>query len=450
MHAHPPATVALISLGCPKNLVDSERILAQLSEAGFVGPAPVHDADVIVINTCGFLASAREEALEVIDEALHYKASGRADRVVVAGCLVNRDAEDLWRRCPGIDALLSVDDREGIVQAVAGEGRVTLISGCRGEVGDDRGRFRLTVPHSAYVRIAEGCSRGCTFCTIPAIRGPFRSKPRQQVLDECRELLADGAVELNLIAQDTTCWGRDLDPPGHLAELIAEVDALAGLHWGRLMYAYPNRFDDRLIEALGSAEHFAPYVDMPLQHIADPVLRAMGRGCDRKQTVERLDRMREGIPGLALRTTFIVGFPGETEAHFRELLAFVQDQQFQAVGVFAFSPEEGTPAAEMGSVVPHARAVERAEQLMETQLDIVRSANARAVGSTVEVLVDGQDEDGAVIARHAGQAPEIDGVCLLDCDSAPAAGSLIDAEVVDFDDYELIIRPQQPPHPQSR
>jgi ribosomal protein S12 methylthiotransferase len=444
-----PLNVALVSLGCPKNLVDSEKILAHLAEGGCVVAAPIDQADVIVVNTCGFIAPAVQESLDVIAEAVAHKRSGRARRVVVAGCLASRDGEKLFELAPGIDAVVGVNDRESILSAVTGRRHVTRVSAWAGGVAGDQGRFRLTPPHTAYLRIAEGCGRRCTFCTIPAIRGPFRSKPPEQVLAEARELVADGAVELNLIAQDTTAYGSDLprapgaDGSGSLAGLLRCLDGLDGVEWIRLMYAYPHRFGEDLIDALADCPHVVPYLDIPLQHISDAVLKRMGRAVTRKHIVALLDRLRRRIDGLVLRTTLIVGFPGETDGQFEELLAFVKDFRFDALGVFPYWPEEGTPACRLRGAVDEHVKQRRLEAVMLAQQGIAFQANDQRVGQAVRVLVDGTDADGNCVGRHYGQAPDVDSICRL---TAPrSAGMFVDGRVAAYDGYDLIVECPQGP-----
>jgi ribosomal protein S12 methylthiotransferase len=434
-----PLSVALVSLGCPKNLVDSEKMLACLAEGGCVVGAPMDDADVIVINTCGFLADARDEAMGVISEALACKASGRTARVVVAGCLAQRNGDDLFAQAPGIDAIVGVNDREAILQAVTGQSK-SQVSPCSGVIGSDAGRFRLTPKHVAYLRVAEGCSHNCRFCTIPAIRGPFRSKPAADVLAEAAELIADGAVELNIIAQDTTSYGTDQGDVD-LAGLLRQLDAMDGATWIRLMYTYPRRFTDDLVKAITECTHVVPYVDMPLQHISDSVLKRMGRKVSRQRVEELLDSLRDA--GVSIRTTFIVGFPGETQGEFDELLEFVTDFEFDAMGVFAYSPEPGTPAATMNDQVPDDIKAQRVELMMAAQQEIAFSVNADAVGQLVDVLVDGLDEQGQCVGRHAGQAPEIDSLCIL-TEPRPA-GEMLTVEVVGSEGYDLIVQPQSAP-----
>ena len=465
--SHP--AVSLVSLGCPKNLVDSEKMLSLLAEGGCLVGAPMEEADVIVVNTCGFLSAARDESLEVIGEAVKHKRRGRASRVVVAGCLVNRDARKLYRLAPGIDAIVGVNDRDGLLSAVTGKGTVTRITpnlpqghvrvGHAGSsehaqpragsspstdlIASDAGRFRLTARHTAYLRISEGCSQRCTFCTIPAIRGPFRSKGPQAVLEEARELIADGAVELNVIGQDTTSYGMDLPGAGprraSLAKLMDVLGGLDGLKWLRLMYAYPIRFTDALIDTIAGGGAVVPYADLPLQHISDPVLKAMGRRVTRARTEALLDKMRRRIPGLVLRTTFIVGFPGETDGRFEELLQFVKDFKFDALGVFEFSPEEGTAAGSLPGGASGAVKARRARQIMLAQREIAFAASRRRIGDRIRVLVDGTDSRGRCVGRHYGQAPDIDSICILT--QRRRGGTFVWGKVVDCVQYDLIVQP---------
>ncbi|MFB3891591.1 MAG: 30S ribosomal protein S12 methylthiotransferase RimO [Phycisphaerae bacterium] len=489
-----PTRVCLVSLGCPKNLVDSERMLGLLAEGGCVVAAPMDKADVIVVNTCGFLSAARDESLSVIEEALAYRRSGSARRVIVAGCLVNRDADKLFDLAPGIDAIVGVNERDSILRAVMGTGRPATLShyspggraqqrltasphhdfppgtatggnpkseiqtpktDCRqsaihnsqSAIASDSSRFRLTPRHTAYLRISEGCSRRCTFCTIPAIRGPFRSKPPAEVMKEARELVADGAVELNVIGQDTTAYGTDFGSPdgsrtrtsrtSGLAALLRKLDRLDGVRWIRLMYAYPRSFADELIAAVAECPRVVKYIDLPLQHISDAVLRRMGRRTTRKATEELLSRLRERIPGLVLRTTFIVGFPGETESQFGELLAFVKDFRFDALGVFEYSREEGTPAAALPGQISAEVKAERAAAIMLAQRRIAFAANRRRIGRRVEVLVDGKSADGRCVGRHYGQAPDIDSVCILKRPRRP--GGFVKTQIIGASEYDLIV-----------
>ena len=432
-----PLQVALVSLGCPKNLVDSERILAHLAEAGHVVGAPMDDADVIVINTCGFLDAARIESMAVIAEAIEHKRTGRARRVVVAGCLVQRDGRKLYGQASGIDAIVGIYDRQGVVAAVEAAGEFTTISPPPPTTVDDTSRFRLTPRHTAYLRISEGCSQGCSFCTIPSIRGPFRSKPVDVVLAEASELIADGAVELNVIGQDTTSYGRDLPAGVELADLLRRVAGLDGAEWVRLLYAYPTRLTDALMATMAECPQIVPYVDLPLQHICDGVLRRMRRGVTRKCVEDLLAGLRRRVAGVTIRTTFLVGFPGESDGEFQELLDFVRGFRFDALGVFAFSPEPGTPAVKLDSPVGDDVKSQRVEAIMLAQQEIAFAANRGRIGAEIDVLVDGMDGAGYCRGRHSGQAPDIDSVCYLSEPRAP--GLIVPARVMDFDDYDLIV-----------
>jgi ribosomal protein S12 methylthiotransferase len=431
--------VAIVSLGCPKNLVDSEKMLADLAESGCVVGATMDEADVIVVNTCGFISSARQESLAAIAEAVEQKRRGPARRVVVAGCLVQCEARRLYKLAPGIDAIVGVNSRQAVLAAVRGRAHVTKVAPYAAGIYSDAGRFRLTPRHTAYLRISEGCSQKCSFCTIPAIRGPFRSKQPEDVLSEARELVADGAVELNVIGQDTTAYGTDFPRGADLASLLRKLDRLDGLEWIRLMYTYPKRFTGALIDALGDCGHVVPYVDLPLQHVSDRILRRMGRGMSRRSVEKLLARLRRRIKGLVLRTTFIVGFPGETDAEFEELLTFVREFRFEAMGVFEFSAEAGTRAAAMTGQVPDDVKAERAKALMLAQRELAWAANRQMVGRQVTVLVDRTDAKGRCVGRYYGQAPDVDSVCFLT--RACEIGKFVPVEVSGWDGYDLVVRP---------
>lgn len=420
--AQKPTKVAFVALGCAKNLVDSEKMLGQLAEHGAVITADESDADVIVINTCGFLEASRKEAHEAIAEAVEQKTSGRCRRVVVAGCLVQRDGERLMEAVPGIDALVGVHQRDDIVDAalkpVTGGRRKKserprpdlFLGDYHPYVATDTARLRLTPRHYAYLRISEGCNQKCTFCTIPSIRGPMHCKPVDVILAEARELAADGAVELNLIGQDTTSYGRDIGYGPGLAGLLRELNRSAEVSWIRLLYAYPTDFTDEMIDAIAESDRVVKYIDIPLQHINDRVLKAMHRRVTRRQTEELLQRLRRRIPGVTIRTTFIAGFPGETEAEFTELLDFVRAFGFSAVGVFPYSLEPDTPAGRMKGQIPDPVKQARADAIMETQQQVAFAQAAGRAGTLFDVLIDARLKDGQFVGRHAGQAPEVDSV----------------------------------------
>jgi ribosomal protein S12 methylthiotransferase len=451
-----PPLVGFVSLGCAKNLVDSERMLGAIAESGAVITGDESAADTIVVNTCGFLGAARDEALSLIRELVERKRRGELRRIVVAGCLVQRDGLKLLEEIPELDALVGVHNRADVPQAVWGAlpGNPRLAPGAR-LAGDtpnrylgayhpqswsDRGRLRLTPRHYAYIRISEGCDQKCTFCTIPSIRGPMHCKPPDELIAECCELLADGAQELIFIGQDTTSYGTDLGYDAGLAGLLRTLnEACAAARWLRLMYVYPSVFTDAMIAAIAECDRVVKYIDIPLQHINDRVLRGMGRRVTRRETEALLEKLRRHIPGVTIRTTFIVGFPGETEAEFAELLEFVRGFGFDAVGTFRYSFEAETPAARIAGHVAEAVKQERYDRLMQVQQDVAFAAARRWIGQPVEVVVDSVD-NGRCVARHAGQAPEVDGVCVLRGSRAHAPGALIRGTCVATDGYDLVVQ----------
>ena len=442
--------VAFVSLGCAKNLVDSEKMLGQLAEADCAITSDESDADVIVINTCGFLEASREEADEVIREAVERKQSGEVKRVVVAGCLVQRDKRDILDRIDGIDALVGVNNRDDVVRAVlgrqsSGPKRTTDIY-----LGDyhaytqiDTARLRLTPRHYAYLRISEGCDQKCTFCTIPSIRGRMHCKPPEIILAEARELVGDGAVEISLIGQDTTSYGLGEDPlTGGLAGLLRQLNTVDGLAWIRLMYVYPSVFSDEMIDAIAECDKVCNYIDIPLQHINDRMLKAMHRRVDRRTTERLLQRIRDRIPGVSIRTTLIAGFPGETDAEFEELTEFIEDFRFDALGVFPYSQEPDTPAGRMKDQIPGEIKEQRVEALMLAQQKVAFELADSRVGSCFDVLVDGIDEEGRVVARHVGQAPTVDSVTLIgNCNAE--SGQFVNVRCTDREGYDLVAVPTQ-------
>jgi ribosomal protein S12 methylthiotransferase len=446
--------VAFVSLGCVKNLVDSEKMLGQLAEAGCAITGDEDDADVIVINTCGFLEAARLEADGVIREAVERKSAGKVERIVVAGCLVQRDREALLERIDGIDAIVGVHNRDDVVRAVLGRARPAIHRPTEVFLGEyhpyvqlDTTRLRLTPRHYAYLRISEGCDQKCTFCTIPAIRGPMHSKPPGAIMAEARELVDDGTVELILIGQDTTSYGlgRDRFDIG-LAGLLRRLDTLDGVGWIRLMYAYPSVLTDEIIDAIAETDHVCKYIDIPLQHINDRILKAMHRRIDRSATERLLGRIRDRIPGVTIRTTMIAGFPGETEAEFEELRRFIEEFRFDALGVFPYSLEPETPAGRMKGQLPDEVKQERVDRLMTTQQAVAFALADGRIGSVVEVLVDEEDESGTPVARHEGQAPGVDSVTYLtDCVASP--GEFVPARVTARDTYDLVATPTRVPLP---
>lgn len=466
-------SVAFVSLGCPKNLVDSERMLGLLAQDGLAIAADAADADAIVINTCGFLEASKEESLKEIRQALDMKKSGRCQRVIVAGCLVQRHKTKLLDEVPEVDRLVGVFDREHIVEAVRGKANprqehghylgkyhdlsreLSQTPGLSSRLGketkstrlavfeDDRARLRLTPRHYAYLRISEGCNQGCSFCTIPSIRGPMRSKPVEQILAEAAELAADGAVELNLIGQDTTSYGTDIGYPSGLSGLLSALDRKlpADVSWLRLMYAYPSCFTDEMIRTIADCDRVVKYIDMPLQHINDQILAKMKRRVTRREIEVLLEKLRKWIPGIAIRTTFIAGSPGETDAQHQELIDFVRDFGFDMMGVFPFSPERGTAMGRMDGPIPEDVKQARVEQLMLTQQEVAFAKARDMVGTKVQVLVDRRAANApeTFIARSQSQAPDIDSVVYVHS-AELHPGQFVEVKISDFQAYDLVAK----------
>jgi ribosomal protein S12 methylthiotransferase len=467
------STVAFVSLGCPKNLVDSERMLGLLAGDGLVVTPDHEQADAIVINTCGFLEASKTESMAEIRQAVELKKQGKVKRVIVAGCLVQRHKTRLIADEPGIDKLVGVFDREHIVEAVRGESNPgspdghflgkyhdlsrelaqqagMVVTGKETKTTrlpvfeDDRARLRLTPRHYAYLRISEGCNQGCAFCTIPSIRGMMRSKPVEQILLEAKELAADGAVEMNLIGQDTTSYGTDIGYDAGLSGLLKVLDKqLKDVSWIRLMYAYPSCFTDEMIKTIAGSGRVVKYIDMPLQHISDRMLGVMKRRVTREQIETLLGKLRKWVPGITIRTTFIAGSPGETEAEHRELVKFVSDFGFDMMGVFPYSPEPGTPMGRMDGQHDEATKAAWVEDLMLAQQAVAFKRAGALRGTTMDVLIDrvgGRDEEDGWIGRHTGQAPDIDSHTVVQGEGLHA-GMMVRAEIVGARGYDLYARP---------
>ncbi|MFA7257562.1 MAG: 30S ribosomal protein S12 methylthiotransferase RimO [Kiritimatiellales bacterium] len=432
--------VSLISLGCAKNTVDSELILGRFVESGWLIAEEPADADICLVNTCGFIQDAREEAAGVLHELRGLK-SGGPKAVVALGCLVKRvaDSPELELFLEAADARVSFSDYSRLPEICAellGENAAQS----EPEGYSDfliRPRLRMGSPHTAYLKISEGCSNPCTFCSIPKIRGRQISRPMDDILAEARALIDAGAVELNLIAQDTTAYGKEWDGELHLAELLQKLrDEIQDDVWFRLMYACPQHLTREVLEVLASDPRFCHYIDIPLQHISDRMLAAMGRQITKFQTLEKLDLIREILPDCAIRTAFITGHPGETGEDFAELLAFVKEGRFAHAGVFTYSAEPGTLSAKMDDSVPQETKEKRRVLLMETQREVSATRCAAQVGKTLEVMIDGLGEEG-LVGRTQYEAPEVDGVVFLpDFDAVP--GDRFDVNVTGSLDYDLI------------
>lgn len=442
---------AVISLGCPKNLVDTEQMLGRLDAEGYSMVRDVDDADMVVVNTCGFIDAARAESFEAIDEMLTLKRQGRLRNVIVTGCLAEREQGRLLEDRPDIDAMVGVFGRNDIAEVM---GRL------RSGVEEQQQVFRpapvrplsdgirraVTPRHFAYLKISEGCDRLCTFCAIPKMRGKHASKPIEGVIDEANRLADSGVRELVIVAQDTTYYGRDLNGESQLADLLTKLDRVDGIDWIRLMYFYPMYIDDRLIDTIAAADRIVPYIDMPLQHASDRMLKRMARKTTRALQEDIVGRLRDRIDDLVLRTTMITGFPGETQDDFDQLEDFVVASRFENLGVFTYSVEPDTPAARLPDRVPERTAKRRMKRLMAVQRPIAEAANAAMVGRSIDVIVDSavEDQPGVMVGRTAGQAPEIDGVTYVTpSESRLKVGDLVRCEVAAVDGYDLVAVAEQ-------
>jgi ribosomal protein S12 methylthiotransferase len=463
--------IGLVSLGCPKNLVDGEVMLGLAQQAGHEITVDAQDADVLVVNTCAFIDRAKQESIDTILEMARHKREGGCSRLVVTGCLAERYRDELKAEIPEIDAVLGTGEVPRIVEALelrnAGTGLrdtapVTFFKKNRASRVPDPAprvahplptylydantpRLRTTPRHFAYVKIAEGCDYTCAFCIIPTLRGEYRSRTSGSIVQEARALAESGVTELLLISQDTTFYGNDRGERGALARLLRELNRIDGLHWIRLLYLYPTTITDEVLDAMAECEKVCRYVDLPLQHASAAVLKRMRRPGNRRSYDALLNRIRTRVPGVTLRTTFIVGFPGETDEEFAELEAFVDDTGFDHVGVFTYSHEEGTRAFAVDDDVPAATKQRRRDRLMRRQRRIVERRHETLVGTDTRVLIDGPSpEHGLVLqGRLEGQAPDIDPVVYLtDCDpSCYRPGELIRARIVGSHGYDLIAAP---------
>jgi ribosomal protein S12 methylthiotransferase len=414
---------------------------------GLDGYQLVHEpdgADFVVINTCGFIADARHESNSVIREMLKLKKAGKTHGVIVAGCLVERQREQLLQQYPEIDHLVGVFARDEIARAAErligglGEQR-SLFRPAPNRPLSDMHRLRITPRHLAFLKISEGCNRPCTFCSIPLMRGRHASKPADEVVAEAEQLAADGVRELVIVAQDTTYYGMDTDRQPQLSALLARLEGVAGIEWIRLMYLYPMYFTDELMERLAGSRRIIPYLDMPLQHINDEVLRRMKRATTRAKTEDLLGRLRQRIPGLVMRTTLMAGFPGETEAQFEELVEFVRQQRFERLGAFAFCPEPDTPAATLDGQLPERVRERRRDQLLAVQQEIAFAWSEAQQGRRLDVLLDAAvpEQAGAFVGRSYADAPEVDGVVYVTGEGI-APGQIVPCEIVTSRGYDLV------------
>ena len=436
-----PVKVALVSLGCEKNLVDSERMLHKLRVHGYELVTEFGDSDVAVVNTCGFIQSAKEEAIETILEIAALKKEGQVKKLILTGCLTERYKEEAASEFPEADAIVGIGDNKDIVdildKVLAGERWVHFAP--KADVELSGGRIISTLPFFSYLKISEGCSNCCTYCAIPMIRGKYRSVPLEDVLAEAKWLTDNGVTELNIIAQDTTRYGEDLYGENKLCELLHKLCEIPSLKWLRVLYCYPERITDELIDTLASEPKIVKYLDMPIQHCNDDILKAMNRPSTKEKLLDVIGRLRAKMPDIVLRTTLIAGFPGETEEQFTELCEFVKDVKFARLGCFAYSQEDGTKAAELPGQLDDDVKQNRADILMEHQMDIAADYNAAQIGTEKTAVVEGFDKWAeCYFGRTAADAPDIDGKVFFSSEKPLQVGDYVQIRITDTLDYDLL------------
>jgi len=433
-------TIHFVSLGCPKNRVDSEVMLGVAERAGYAHVDEAGQAEVIVVNTCGFIDAAKKESIDTIVELAQHKLSGNCQKLIVAGCLSQGYSGELSEGFPEVDHFLGSSDAPKLAKVLSGNAeRIWIGNPADWLVSSADPRIVSTRGASAYVKLAEGCNRKCSFCTIPSLRGLQRSRPIDDLVREVENLCEKGVLEINLISQDTIAYGRDRDDGATLASVVRRLADVSGLAWLRLHYLYPETLTDELVELLAHHERVLSYIDMPLQHAADAMLRRMHRGHGGKRLYNVVERLRKDLPEATLRTTFIVGHPGETQAEFEELCEFVKFAEFNHVGVFCYSDEPGTPSFAMDGKVPRKTAEARARQLMSLQRKISKKKNSALVGQSHWVLVEGPSDEGEWVmeGRYSGQAPDIDGKVFLSGGEA-LPGTMCKVTLTDCRDYDLV------------
>jgi len=433
--------IGFISLGCAKNRVDSEIMLGCLQRAGYNVTGEVEKAEIIVVNTCGFITAAKEESIAAILDAAHLKDTGRCKKILVAGCLAQRYGRELLDEIPEIDGVMgtgSVPEIVDILNKISAGGRPMVLESAGYDYPGPGARVLTTPVHSAYLKIAEGCDNRCTYCAIPGIRGPYHSRPRENIIAEAQQLCASGVRELVVVAQETTRYGVDLYGKYMLAHLLMQLEKIEQCRWIRLMYCHPDSLTRELIELLAGSEKICRYIDLPVQHASKRILRLMNRKGSGEELLNLLEHLRRTIPGLTLRTTFLVGFPGETEAEFGELLEFIAAAKFERAGVFGYSPEEGTAAAKLPGQIDESIIKERVDRAMVLQQAISLEHNKAIIGRELAVLAEGwDDEQNMYWGRWEGDAPEIDGKVFFASADEVAPGDFVRVKVLDAGEYDL-------------
>lgn len=436
-----PIKVGMVSLGCSKNQVDAERMLYKIKDAGYQLSADAALADVVIINTCGFIQSAKEEAIETILEFAQLKKEGRIQKIIVSGCLAERYREEVANEIPEADAVIGIGCNEdicGVIDKALANRRVVDFADKK-DLSLEGGRVLTTLPYFSYLKVAEGCDNRCTYCAIPSIRGGFRSRPMEEIIKEAQGLAEQGVRELNVIAQDTTRYGEDVYGKLMLPALLTELCKIEKLKWIRVLYCYPERVTDELLDVMAREEKIVKYMDLPLQHVNGEVLKRMNRRGDAVGLKALLKKIREKIPDVTLRTTLITGFPGETEEQYAEMEQFVREVRFDRLGCFAYSAEDGTPAAEMAEQLDDEVKQRRADHIMEVQMGISEENNQKMLGKTVEVVAEGFDRYAeCYYGRTAADAPDIDGKIFFTAKKRPYSGQFLTVRVTDTMDYDLI------------
>ena len=436
-----PTKIGMVSLGCPKNQVDAEMMLYTLRDAGFELSQDPALADAVIINTCGFIESAKQEAIEETMEYIALKKEGRIKKIILTGCLAERYRDEIREEMPEVDAVVGIGSNKDIVSIVREvfEDRICCRYGEKCDLPLEGGRILSTLPFYAYLKIAEGCDNRCSYCAIPNIRGPFRSRPMESLLEEAKGLAEKGVKELVVVAQDPTKYGKDLYGEYKIAELLQELAKIDGFRWIRLLYAYPEKITEELLDVMAKEPKIAKYLDLPIQHCNQDVLRAMRRPGNREQLEALIAHIREKIPGVTLRTTLIAGFPGETEEQFAELCEFVKSVRFDRLGCFAYSQEEGTPAGEMENQIDEETKAERARIVTEEQMNIMAEKNEEMIGKELLCVVEGYDRWGeCFFGRSEADAPDIDGKVFFTSENKLAVGQFVRVKIEDTMDLDLM------------
>lgn len=435
--------VLFVSLGCDKNLVDSEHMLGDLIDSGFSICDSEEEADIIVVNTCSFIADAMEESIQTIIDLGSYKENGHLQGLIVTGCLAERFTDDILKDLPEVDAIIGTNSYDELVKAInivlEKNGKKPVFKKELVGLPRDGRRVLTTGGHYAYLKIAEGCNKRCTYCAIPYIRGNYRSVPMEALIAEAKTLAEGGVKELILVAQETTVYGIDIYGEKSLTKLLHELCKIEGIEWIRILYAYPEEITDDLIECMASEPKICHYIDMPIQHCNDDILKKMGRKTNKKDIMDIAARLRAAMPDISLRTTLICGFPGETEAMHQELLTFIKDMSFDRLGSFAYSKEDGTVAATMDNQVDDELKLKWQDEVMLCQKDISLSNNEKYIGRVLKVFIEGKlPEDGVFIGRTYRDTPSVDGFIFVNSDTELVSGQFVDVEVTGYDEYDLI------------